>query len=99
MADGSERRLAEVRKGDRVAVPGGAAAGVSCVVRTRAPEGRALLSELPGGARLTPHHPVLVDGAWRFPDDLAPAKELPCSAVRRWVSTARQPCSFLCSPP
>mmetsp|Transcript_79277 Transcript_79277/g.169881 ORF Transcript_79277/g.169881 Transcript_79277/m.169881 type:complete len:704 (-) Transcript_79277:28-2139(-) len=86
MADGSTRRVHEVRKGDALrAGSGTGTAEVLCVVRTVAASGRFLLVELPGGLRATPHHPVLVDGAWRFPVDLAPAEERPCIAVYTFV--------------
>lgn len=80
LADGSLSRLDEIRRGVALRVPGGGRAEVACVVRTRAPAGRFLLAEL-DGLRLTPHHPVFVDGAWRFPAELARARELPCEAV------------------
>jgi len=85
LADGGLRRLDELRAGDTLWAPGGGRAEVACVVRTRAPGGRFLLVELPGGLRLTPHHPVFVDGAWQFPADLAPAREMPCEAVFSFV--------------
>lgn len=81
LASGEPRPVAALAKGDRVAASGGREAEVLCVVRTRCAGGRALLVELPGGARLTPHHPVFSDGAWRFPADLAPAEEVDCGAV------------------
>jgi len=82
MADGRERRLAEVRRGDAVSTPGHGSAEVRCVVRTCAPDSRFLLVQMPdGGPKLTPHHPVLLEGAWRFPVDIAPAEERNCEAV------------------
>lgn len=81
LADGSSTCLADVRRGDSMLTPGGGAAAVACVVRTPAPKGRYLLTELEGGLRLTPHHPVCIQGQWRFPAELAPAREVPCEAV------------------
>ena len=37
--------------------------------------------ELPGGARLTPYHPVFHDGSWVFPIDIAEMSERPCDSV------------------
>mmetsp|Transcript_115465 Transcript_115465/g.327175 ORF Transcript_115465/g.327175 Transcript_115465/m.327175 type:complete len:679 (-) Transcript_115465:42-2078(-) len=85
MADGSSQRVAELRKGDSVATPDGTHAEVVCAVRTIAPDGKFLMSELPGGLRVTPYHPVWMDGAWRFPLDLAPAAEVDCRAVYTFV--------------
>mmetsp|Transcript_27846 Transcript_27846/g.86701 ORF Transcript_27846/g.86701 Transcript_27846/m.86701 type:complete len:714 (-) Transcript_27846:52-2193(-) len=81
LAEGGLSRLSDLRRGDVLRAPGGGRVAVACVVRTRAPGGRFLLAELPGGLRLTPHHPVFADGAWRFPIDLAPACEVPCEEV------------------
>merc|ERR1712232_1353317 len=38
-----------------------------------------------GGLRLTPHHPVCIDGLWRFPAELAPVSEFPCDSVYSFV--------------
>lgn len=81
MANGEARCLQDLVKGDRVMAIGDTVAEVLCLVRTRCVDGRAMLVELPGGVRLTPHHPILVDGAWRFPLELAAASERPCEAV------------------
>lgn len=85
LAAGAARHAAKLRKGDRVAASGGATAEVTCVVRTRCPRGRAVLVEIPGGARLTPHHPVSINGEWRFPKDVAAARESACEAVYSFV--------------
>jgi len=85
LASGELRLVSELAKGDRVVAADGAVADVVCAVRTRCEGGRAALVELPGGARLTPYHPVCVDGTWRFPADLAKVKELPCEAVYSFV--------------
>jgi len=81
LVDGSSRHLGEVRRGDLLETAGGGHAQVACVVRTRAPESRFLLTELPGGLRITPYHPVRLDGKWCFPAELANAQEMPCEAV------------------
>jgi len=79
MADGGTRRVAELRKGDAVAAwaagqAASSAAEVACVVRTMpSPGATPRLVELPGGLRITPHHPVHVGGAWRFPVELPEA--------------------------
>jgi len=43
------------------------------------------MAELPGAdgraLRLTPYHPVLIDGAWRFPAELGPVAARECEAV------------------
>lgn len=85
MADGSLKRLVDVRRGDRVATIAGRPAEVRCLVRTGAPAGRFLLVQLPSGPRLTPYHPVHLNGEWRFPVDIASAEEMPCEGVYQVV--------------
>jgi len=78
---GQRRQVSELAKGDRVAAADGATAEVVCAVRSRCPSGRARLVTLPGGARLTPHHPVRIAGAWCFPADWGEVEEVECEAV------------------
>jgi len=79
------RFISDLRKGDHVVAFGGVLAEVLCVVRTACRGGRAELVELPGGARLTPHHPVHVAGEWRLPADLAPVQDMCCHAVYTFI--------------
>lgn len=52
-----------VRAGDILRVADGGVARVRCVARIARPPGKGLVS-LPGGLRITPGHPILVDGVW-----------------------------------
>lgn len=81
MAGGGSRRLCDVRAGDCVKGSDGIVAEVECVVRSRCPEGLATLVEVEHGIRLTPYHPVKIDGCWAFPLDVAPASTHRCEAV------------------
>jgi len=59
---------------------------VECVVETLCADGRAEMSTIKtvaGGLRITPWHPVREAGAgnWAFPQDLAGASQIDCSAV------------------
>lgn len=86
MADGTERRVDEIQKGDALtALAETGLAEVACVVRTRAPGSRLALATLPGGLRATAYHPVWLDGAWRFPADVADVEEQACEAVYTFV--------------
>eukprot|EP00747_Dinoflagellata_sp_TGD_P162987 gnl/TRDRNA2_/TRDRNA2_181214_c0_seq1.p1 gnl/TRDRNA2_/TRDRNA2_181214_c0~~gnl/TRDRNA2_/TRDRNA2_181214_c0_seq1.p1 ORF type:complete len:754 (+),score=111.52 gnl/TRDRNA2_/TRDRNA2_181214_c0_seq1:41-2302(+) len=84
-ADGSSCRVCDIRKGDWVKAADGVVAEVLCVVRTWCPDARTMLVEIPGGARLTPYHPVLVGGKWQFPLDLAPMSARACDQVLSFV--------------
>jgi len=85
LTSGDLRQVSELSKGDCVVCSGGREAEILCVVRTRCHSGRAPLVALPGGCRLTPHHPVFVDGTWRFPVDLGDVENVTCEAVYSFV--------------
>ena len=72
LADGSRRKLRDLRKGDRLGLPGGGSATLRCLVRTDLAEPVDMV-RLPGdGPLVTPYHPVLTaDGSWAFPVQLA----------------------------
>jgi len=82
MADGSTKRVADVRKGDvvRTGSASDATATVVCVVEHPAASEVCVLS--PSGLIITPWHPVDIEGkdSWSFPANCAnvvrePAKE------------------------
>lgn len=85
MADGRECAVCNLKKGDCLPGLQGSTVQVECVVRTRCRGGRMSLVQLEGGARLTPYHPVYVDGGWKFPADLADVEERPCDAVYNFI--------------
>jgi len=91
MADGSQKRVDQVRKGDKVAASAagaGSSAEVVCVVMTHCFQGKESLVTLPGGLRLTPYHPVHKEDGWYFPLNLAvPERDAPCEAVFNFVLT------------
>mmetsp|Transcript_49595 Transcript_49595/g.105537 ORF Transcript_49595/g.105537 Transcript_49595/m.105537 type:complete len:663 (+) Transcript_49595:80-2068(+) len=81
MADSTKKALANLKKGDVVESLGGQSARVVCVVKTICTGGKASLVELPGGARVTPYHPVHSDGAWKMPADMISPKERECQSI------------------
>ena len=95
MADGSRKAVRDVRKGDWLALPPApdavgaseqTAAQVTCAVQIHTDGGSEELVQLEGsGLRLTPWHPVRVDGRWQFPCALACARRVPCDAVYDFV--------------
>lgn len=85
LADGSHRRVQDVRRGDRVACGARAGACVVCVVVSPCRGGQASLVALPGGLHVTPWHPIRINGQWRFPSELRPPTLVPCPAVFSFV--------------
>merc|ERR1712046_462036 len=53
-------------------------------VKTVCLQGKEPLVQL-GNLQITPWHPVLQNGHWVFPADIAPAAECPCPAVYNFV--------------
>jgi hypothetical protein len=84
LSSGAKVRVCDLTRGDLVAGGAAAVAEVECVVRIPC-RGCTPLVALPGGARVTPYHPVLIDGAWRFPADVGDARTTPCEAVYCFV--------------
>lgn len=79
------RPIHSLARGDVVSTPAGPAA-VECVVVTRCSDGVAFFIEFPGGLRITPYHPVRVDGGgWDQPQDHHQVYEAPCREVYNLV--------------
>lgn len=98
LADGSEKRLSDLRRGDLVATGCASrpSAALRCLVSTPCPGGTAQLVHLPGGGPLaSPWHPVRFDPAssdsapavesWAFPAHLASVSTSPCDTVYSFV--------------
>mmetsp|Transcript_98642 Transcript_98642/g.318094 ORF Transcript_98642/g.318094 Transcript_98642/m.318094 type:complete len:1066 (-) Transcript_98642:431-3628(-) len=77
---GCEQPIAirHVRAGDSVRVADGGVALVRCVAEIA--RGRCKqIAALPSGLRITPRHPVRIDGRWQLPQDLADVCLSACS--------------------
>lgn len=85
MADGSTRFTHEVRKGDKVLSLNGQVAEVLCAIHTHMNGGKTHLVTLASGLKLTPYHPIIVDGEWKFPADVATPKHEICAMVYNFV--------------
>jgi hypothetical protein len=85
MADGSKKFTYQVRKGDKVLTLNGKVAEVVCTIQTHMNNGRTHLVTLPSGLKLTPYHPVVSNGVWKFPADIATPKYETCPMVYNFV--------------
>jgi Mg-chelatase subunit ChlD len=81
MADGSQRRCDEIKRGD--VLFGGRV--VRCVIETRCPTGRQSLVRLSETVLATPWHPIMWNGKWTFPIHVGKAELLPCDATWNFV--------------
>ena len=70
MQDGTTKKIKDVRKGDELRSSSwlNKGATVACVIVYK----NADTLVLPGGAQITPWHPIYVQGAWMFPKDAFP---------------------------
>jgi len=84
LADESRKLVKNIRKGDYVATPNGPTK-VLCVIKFPCKNQTTDLVELEGGLKLTPYHPIRVEGQWRFPCELAIATPKFCPAVFTFV--------------
>jgi len=83
MADGQIRSIKDLRKGDCVKSVN-STAEIVCVVKFNCQN--AALVELPGGAILSPFHPVKISDKWHFPSSLAPVvTNRPCDSIYNFV--------------
>lgn len=97
MVDGTQRRLAEVKRGDRIQCGPSSlikSSTIKCVVRTTPPTGKMKLVSIPSQQSVllaTPFHPIKVEVdsqlKWVFPSDLAKATPISCEAVYNLLLT------------
>ena len=83
LSDSSHKLVSEVAQGDLLKTPQ-STGRVACVVKTHCLEGKCQLVCL-NGLKITPWHPVRVDGMWRFPCHLLEPVEVECDAVYSFV--------------
>ena len=85
LPSGMTCRVADLVPGDLVLGPDGEAAKVRCVVQMPCEEGPVALVQVSENLRLTPFHPILKDGHWRFPADINEANLHDCSSIYNFV--------------
>jgi uncharacterized protein YegL len=71
MADKSIKLVQNIRKNDQIYVSNGCKAKVVCVIHNK---GFTKYSTFPTGLKITPWHPVLIDGKWKFPENIYKSK-------------------------
>ena len=80
MANGTSKVLSDLKKGDTVFTPLGPAE-ILCVVKTNYASGVAELVHLNNDLKVTPWHPIVNNGQWRFPAHLGNPKQMSADAV------------------
>ena len=84
MADGSCKILSDLKKGDYVLTPFGSAQ-ILCVIKTNYSSGEVELVHLDNDLKVTPWHPVVNNGKWSFPINLATPKLMAAEAIYSFV--------------
>ena len=79
MQDMNLKLVSEVEKGDVLKTPS-STGKVSCVVKTLCSEGKTPLVCM-GELKITPWHPVRMEGGWKFPCEIVEPELTPCEAV------------------
>lgn len=83
LGNGSIKKVKELKKGDKVICANGASAKVISLIRTLTKEPVTMVEI--GGVKLTPWHPIRVNGAWKFPCEIGHGKEECCDMVYNLV--------------
>ncbi|KAI6661511.1 Von willebrand factor type A domain protein [Oopsacas minuta] len=77
--DDSLKLVSQLIKGDIIKTPT-STGKIACVVKTHCSDGKTSLVGL-NGLKITPWHPVRVDGMWHYPCELSEPVETDCDAV------------------
>ncbi|KAG2387208.1 hypothetical protein C9374_001540 [Naegleria lovaniensis] len=85
LADHSLKKVRDIQKGDKLKnMNGSDHATVLCVLKSKTPSSQVKLCDL-NGMKITPYHPVRVNGEWKFPIDIATPKNVTCDYVYNLV--------------
>ncbi|KAL9656854.1 hypothetical protein ABK040_004388 [Willaertia magna] len=85
MADGLLKKVCDLRKGDKVKnLNGSKDATVLCVIKSKTTSEIVKLVDL-NGMKITPWHPVRINGEWKFPIDIKPTIDVNCGYVYNLV--------------
>lgn len=80
MADGSNKLVKYLVKGDQIATVNGGKANIKCVVKTNTFKGKTDMCQLEGGLLITPGHPVKIDNKWVYPKTVVQRKVVECES-------------------
>ncbi len=84
MADGSTKKIKDVKVGDMVATPGASGARVRYTVECRQ-HARSQPMTQHGALSITPWHPIRIGGEWKFPAEVAGYSSRPVNVVHNFV--------------
>jgi hypothetical protein len=82
--DGSVKMIKDLIKGDRIINSEGNVAQIVCIIKTIIPKGHTPLVNI-NGFRVTPWHPIRIDGRWQFPCEIKEPLIHHCDAIYNFV--------------
>ena len=85
MGDGTLKQLKLLRQGDVLRSSEGKTAKVQCLVITATINHKSFMVSLEGGLKITPWHPVRLNGCFEFPINLGPVTKVACEEVYNLV--------------
>jgi len=90
LADGkSKKKIKHVEKGDLIKSLHGLEAKILCVIKNPVSKNHVEMVQLKGGLKITPWHPIRLNGVWTFPKEVAnylsTKESLPCDTVYNFV--------------
>lgn len=85
LQDGTVVKICDTKKGDVVRCANNQYASILCVVKTVFNAKHTQLVSFENGLKVTPWHPICIDGTWKFPADIQPAIDTSCDAVYNFV--------------
>lgn len=84
LADGVSKRVCELKAGDEVLSWNGKTCRIVCVVKIKCLNNLATIVRL-GNIKLSPYHPVYIDGKWNFPIDISAPESIACDYIYDFV--------------
>ncbi|KAF0977053.1 hypothetical protein FDP41_003706 [Naegleria fowleri] len=85
LADNSLKKARDIKKGDKLKnMNDNDPVTVLCVLKSKTPSAQVQLCDL-NGMKITPYHPVRVNGEWRFPIDITTPENVTCDYVYNLV--------------
>ena len=82
-------KIKDLRKNTHIIDSDGNPAIIECVV-TFPCNNSACLSEFSDGLKITPYHPIKINGTWRFPIDVVGAENADCTKLYNFVLNTRK---------
>jgi len=86
MADGKEKLVKDIKKGDSIKCnDAGERAKVICVLEMSVPRGRSQLVTFPSGLEITFRHPIFYGGCWTKPEAVGAIAQTSCDVVYNFL--------------